>query len=263
MKEGSLAADRIRPYHEPLQGSLHQLLLVMRHKADWTEWQAVPEVYQLDSQLHFMLPLTFNGQQQTFCFSFLIDGGQWYFQHMESIVIRLDQLGALPASTFPDIPEFRKAWIREELRITEQVRLFGLLVEEKGRSFAFNWFQDGAGYVLAAATWLPFVDTSRAFVLYACWEQANLRGNRVTLIRLADRDALIKLETIYFKLYRAAGPLTTQISWLDYRLLFESIWHDRATHAGWRLDITYVEEASILHFHKTAQAAKPGKLLPT
>lgn len=260
LQKGTLA-DRVRPYHEPLQGSLLQLLLVMRQKADWTEWQALPEVYQSDSQYHFVLPLTFSGQQQTFCFSFLVEGGQWYFQHMESIFVRLDQLATLPASTFPDIPEFQKAWLREEVRISEQVRLFRLLAEEKGRSFAFNWFRDGAGYKLAAVTWLPFMDASKAFILYACWEQANLRGNRVTLTKLEDREALIALEAIYFKLYRAAGRLTSQISWLDYRLLFEGIWHDRARHAGWMLDISYSGETSIMHFHKRPPAAKPGQTL--
>jgi hypothetical protein len=190
LKDGSLAADKIRPYHESLQESLPGLLETMRTKANWTEWQASPEMHQVGSQVHFLLPLTFDGESRTFCFSFLVDEGRWYWQHVESIVIRMDQLASLPTTEFPDVPEAQKAWIREEHRVTEQVHLFRWLVDEKGRSSAFDWFKDGAGYVLAARTWIPFVEISRAFILYVCWEQTNLRGNRVTLVKLEEREAL-------------------------------------------------------------------------
>lgn len=253
LSDGSLAAIRIRP-HALLQDSLPGILETMqgyletmRAKADWTEWQASPEVHRVGSQVHFLLPLTFDGQRNTFCFSFLVKEGQWYWQHVESIVIRLDQLAPLPATEFPDIPEAQKAWMREELRVAEQVRLFAWLVAEKGRGFAFDWFRDGPGYVLAARTWVPFVEPARAFIFYVCWQQAKLRGSRVTLVKLAEREALVEIEPIYLRLYRETGHLRQQISWEDYRQLFEAIWQDRAYHAGWKLEMSYHGETCTLH----------------
>jgi len=248
LKDGSFAAIGIRPYNELLRESMPQVLETMRAKANWTEWQVSPEVHQVGDQVHFLLPLTFDGQCKTFCFSFLVEQDQWYWQHVESIVIRLDQLAPLPATEFPDLPEAQKAWMREELRASERVRLFRLLTEEKGRSFAFNWFKDGAGYVLAARAWVPFAPVSRACVLYLCWEQANLRGSRVTLVELEERTARVSLEPIYLRLYRETGHLRDQICWEDYLALFETVWRDRAHHAGWEPEIAYEGEVTQLHF---------------
>lgn len=62
----------------------------------------------------------------------------------------------------------------EELQVSRDVWLLNALAAEKGRDSALDWFKDGAGYALAARVWVPFVSPSRAFVLYLCWEQANL-----------------------------------------------------------------------------------------
>lgn len=42
--------------------------------------------------------------------------------------------------------------MREEIAMTERVRVFNLLAKEKGKPFAFEWFRDGAAYFLAART---------------------------------------------------------------------------------------------------------------
>ncbi|MCI0691655.1 hypothetical protein L0337_06555 [candidate division KSB1 bacterium] len=153
----------------------------MREKASWEEWEASPEIYRVNNQVHFLISLSFDNQKGMFCFSFLSEGKNWYFQHLETITIRLDEISSLPTSKFPDLPEEQKAWMREEIRVSHQVRLFNLLAKEQGREFAFNWFKDGAGYSLAARTWVPFFPTAKAFILYLCWEQSNLLGNKVTL----------------------------------------------------------------------------------
>jgi hypothetical protein len=248
VKGGALASDRIRAYSAVLQEALPRHLKAMRDKADWREWQVSPEMHQVGEQVHFLLPLTFDGQRSTFCFSFLVEEGNWYWQHVESIVLRLDQLGPLPAMSFPDLPEVQKAWMREKVRVTEQVRTFKYLVELKGTLFAMDWLKDGPGYALAARTWVPFVPPSRAFVLYACWEQASLRGNPVTLYQLEEQEALLEIEPIYLKLYRETGHLRQQIGWNEYKLLYETIWSDRAAHAGWELEIEYGGEMCRLHF---------------
>jgi hypothetical protein len=99
---------------------------------------------------------------------------------------------------------------------------------------------------MEARTWVPFVPVSRAFILYLCWEQANLRGNRVTLEKLDDREATIALEPNFLKFY-SQTDVGHQISAEDYRRLFETIWQDRAEQAGWKLQIIYKGDTCVFH----------------
>lgn len=48
------------------------------------------------------------------------------------------------------------------------VYFYTVLTREKGKDFFHNLMRDGAGYYLAAKTWIPFVPPQRAFVLYLC-----------------------------------------------------------------------------------------------
>jgi len=250
LKKGKFSKQMIRPYHKSLSEPLFGFLEQMRKKASWEEWETSPEIYRVEDQVHFLIPLSFDNQKATYCFSFLSEGKNWYFQHLEAITIRLDKISSLPTSKFPDLPEETKAWMREEFRVSHQVRLFNLFVGEKGREFAFNWFRDGAGYSLAARSWVPFFPIEKAFILYLCWEQSNLRGNEVTLEELDDRQAVVRIKPIYFDLYKGSGHLNQQISFEDYRKLFETIWQDRAINAGWELKIQYKEEEVIFNFTK-------------
>ena len=84
-----------------------------------------------------------------------MEGDQWYFQHLESISIRLDKIGPFPVTDFPDLSDERKAWMRDEIQTTKDVKLFGYLSREKGKEFARDWFKDGAGYALAAELAVP------------------------------------------------------------------------------------------------------------
>ena len=242
MKAGGPGSDRVRPYYEELRAPILGFLKEMREKAAWAEWDRTPECHRLGDHVHFLIRLTFNGRPATYCWTFLVDGGAWYFRHLEAITIRLDRTGPLPASTFPDVDEETKAHIREETSWSREIRLFNLLSEIKGKAFAFDFFKDGDGYFLAARTWVPFVEPRRAFILYACWEQANLRGNKVTLEKLDDQEALVKMSTYYFGLYRASAHLARQVAFKDYAKIFETIWQDRARAAGWTLDIEYGNE---------------------
>ncbi len=254
LKGGKLTADNLRPYQEGLRAPLFGFLSTMRQKADWKEWQAAPEIYRVQDQLHFLIPLTFDGGQTTYCFSFVRQAGKWFFQHLESIFIRLDRTGAPPVSTFPDVAEEHKAWMREEMHVNEQVSIFNLLAKEKGKPFAFDWFRDGVGYFLAARAWVPFVPPSRAFILYACWEQANLRGNRVTLEELSDTHARIRAVPNYLQLYENSGHLHQQIAFEDYRQIFETIWQDRAKNAGWNLNLTCTGAECVFDFRRATTA---------
>ncbi len=253
LKAGKITAEMLRPYHEDLREANFKYLTILRQKADWGELQATPEVHRVGDHLHFLLTLTLDGSTATYCFTFVNQGGQWFYQHLESIFIRLDRTAPPPVSAFPDVSDEQKAFMREEMRVHEQVSVFNLLYQEKGKPFAFNWFHDGAGYFLAARAWVPFVPAPRAFILYACWEQANLRGNKVTLEALSDSQARIRMDLNYFRLYQQSGDLYQKIAFEDYRRLFETIWQDRARNAGWDLDLTCKEAECVFEFSKPAQ----------
>jgi hypothetical protein len=154
----------------------------------------------------------------------------------------MDKIGTPPTSTFPDVAEETKAHIREEIHWSREVRVFNTLAQAKGREFAFDFFKDGNGYFLAARTWVPFVEPSRAFVLYLCWQQANLTGNDVTLEKLEDREARVRMRTHFFHLYKVTSHLKQQIPFGDYLKIFETIWQDRARAAGWELRIEYIDK---------------------
>lgn len=44
------------------------------------------------------------------------------------------------------------------------------------------------------------------------------------------------------QLCRESGHLSQQIGWEEYRQLYEVVWCDRVAHAGWELDIAYLDD---------------------
>jgi len=243
-----ISRARMKPYMPELA---EPMTLILRNLAPAAAAFAAarPEYHRVGDQLHVVVELP-QDRGGTWCFSFDVSGATWYFQHVENIVLRLDRTGSPPVSHFPDITDDRKTWIREEMATTETVRLFNFLCESKGKDFAFDWFRDGRGYVLAARTWVPFVEPHRAFVLYACWELANLRRHPVTLERLTDEDARVRIRPLYFQLYQRTGHMRKQIDFADFRRLFETIWTDRATTAGWRCQIVYEGDDVVLQLSR-------------
>ena len=250
LRSGKVAASDLRPYYENFRTPMAGFLATFRQQVPPAQWQAIPEAYRVGNRLHFLIPLTLNDGTATYCFSFVQEDGKWYFQHLESIFIRLDRTGTPPVSVFPDVSEEHKAYMREEMHVGEQVSIFNLLAKEKGRTPALHWFRDGAGYFLAARAWVPFVAPARAFILYACWEQANLRGNHVTLEALTDTHARIVMHLNYFTLYSRSAHLSQQIAFDDYRGIFETIWQDRAQQAGWQLNLACKSEECVFEFQK-------------
>ena len=260
LRSGPLPDKRVAPYREDLRVPLRGFLEIMRSKAGWNEFDREPEAFRVGDQVHFLIPLTFDGQTASYCFSFVTVDGAWRFQHLESITLRLDRIGPLPATRFPDASEQVKAWIREELQVSREVWLFNALSAEKGREAALQWFTDGAGYALAARTWVPFVEASRGFILYLCWEQANLIGNEVSLIHLDDDRAEVRLRPMYFALYEKTAHLKQQIPFEEFRRLFEYRWQDRATSGGWKLDISYEGGDAIFRFSKPREQRSRSSL---
>ncbi len=243
VKDGKMTADMVRPYEGIFKDVLLKQLAEFKgyHEKyhSWKEWDN-PEVYPVGDQVHYIVTFTWGGQTKSdFCFTLVKADGKWFYRHVENIFIRLDRVNSFPASEFPDLPAETKAWQREENYWSQMVYFNGVLSKEKGKDFLPNLLRDGAGYYLAAKTWVPFVLPERAFVLYLCWEQSRLRGNAVTLEALSDREATVRIKSQFFALYKRSGHLKGQIPFEDYRRIFETLWQDRAAAAGWKLEIRY------------------------
>jgi len=245
LKTNALTADRVRPASPLTPESQLALLRDFAKNATWEEWEAAPEVVRYGNLVSFIITL---GQKLnspwSYTFNFVVEDGRWYYRFLEGIFIRLDKVGDLPAdaSGFPDLPEERKDWMRQEIYWSEQVRLFNFLAQEKGKDIAFRWVAEGigngVGYLLGAATWVPFYPPSRSFILYLCWEQAKLYGDKVTLEKLDEHESVVRFDDLtYFALYMRASHLKEQISLEDYIKIFETIWQERARAAGWNLKI--------------------------
>lgn len=255
LRSAPFPSERVRPYQEGLREAVLRYLAIIRAQARSEELRSTPEIFRVGQQIHYVLPLTLDGNVATYTFSFVLDGGRWFFQHLEAIQLRLDTIGSLPVSSFPDVPEATKAWIRAEQDATRDVWLYNTLVPEKGKDAALSWFRDGAGYALAAKSWVPFIAPERAFILYACWEQANLRGNGITLEVLTADAAVIRMASQWFKLYDVTAHLRQQIKLEDYRSLFEDRWRDRARAAGWIVSFAYLGSEVVLRFRRQSRGA--------
>jgi len=254
LRSGRMAdPDRYRTLLPELRQPMMGVLEELRKAFKWEDGGPKPEVFHVGNQVHYLVPLT---PTSTFCFTLVLEGGQWYFQHLENIFIRLDKIGEPPVSSFPDLPEERKAWMRDEIQTHKDVQLFTYLSREKGKEFGLDWFKDGFGYALQAQTWVPFVPPDRAFILYLCWDLSNLRGEPVVLEKLTDEEARVRFAPRAFALYDRTD-IKQQVNIDDYRRLFEVIWLDRAQNAGWDLHISYEKGECVFRFVKQDSKSRP------
>ncbi|MCK7478209.1 MAG: hypothetical protein M0C28_12970 [Candidatus Moduliflexus flocculans] len=243
MKTGGLPTERVRPYYEELRAPILGWLKEMSAKATWAEWDRAPEVHSrgrarpLPHTSHLrrpeceLLPRPSSSRAAP--------GTSAISRPSTSGSTGPDRSRPRPSPTSTRRPRPISARRRAGRARSE---VFNLLAELKGKEFAFDLFKDGDGYFLAARTWVPFVEPRKAFILYACWEQANLRGNTVTLEKLDDAAAVVRMSTYFFGLYKATAHLAQRIPFEDYTRIFETIWKDRARAAGWNLEIEYRNE---------------------
>lgn len=251
LKKQELSENHIRPHKGLQKKMILETLDIIQKNTPREDWGIEPEVVRSDDIINYLLPLRVKQKKpHTYCFTLFVDGENWYLQHIEAIHIRLDKISPPPTSEFPDLDDETKTWMRQEDYWSKMVWLFNRLSKTEGKKSAMEIFMDGAGYFLAAKAWVPFVPSPRAFILYLCWEQSRLRGNAVSLEKLEPNEAVVKLDAIFFQLYRRTGHLKTQISYEDYRRIFETIWQDRAKNAGWNLNIEYRGNFSFLYFTK-------------
>jgi len=257
LKTDALTLDRIHPDDIRTPESRLSSLKEYVKGEDWTEWEATPKIVRYGNLVSFIIELgKSRNSPWTYIFCFNVENGRWTYRFVEGIFIRLDQIGALPAEAagFPDLPEDRKHWMRQEIYWTKMVWLYNEMMRLKGTEYALGLFRDGAGYALAATTWVPFFPTPRAFILYLCWEQAKLQGNKVTLEKLDDNEAVVRFDDHqYFALYMQTSHLKEQIALGDYMGIFEAIWQDRARAAGWDLQIDGQGRQIFLRFIRAAK----------
>lgn len=215
----------------------------MAAQLDLTSVEIVPEIISTVDKINYIISLS--GEQ--YCLTFIVDGENWFLQHVECIFIRLDKV-LTPADSFPDISDQKKNWIRQEIEIHKMVRLFNFLRTEKGKDFALDWFKDGAGYRLESLSWVPFVEPLKAFILYLCWEQSNLYGNETVLESLNCDYARVRIKTLYNDIYKQTH-IKQQIMYDDYIGIFDTMWKDRAQAAGWDLVIEHKASESVFAFY--------------
>lgn len=256
----------VRPLMPGLEGPMTAILKQLSGQvAAQRERLATPKrvLERAGGTIHFFFDL--GPGTSTFCLSIIVPdrenvartlpAGQvprWYVQHLEAITLNFSAPPVLPCASadLPILPEETLAWMREELRVTEQVRLFGFLARERSREFALNWFKDGDGFFLAARAWIPYLEPRVALVWYAAWSEARLRGNLVVVERADPGGGVIRLtEPLHERLYKRSAHLRQQISREDYEALFEAVWRDRAEKAGWNLTIS--REGSVLELRLT------------
>lgn len=243
LKNGKLTVDEIRPLYgtdkELLVKWLRDLMKATSDNRTSSDWDA-PEIIPVGNLVHFVVKLRIGPETTTErSLSFVKEGGRWYFGHMENIMIRLDRIPAPPTSEFPALPEETLTWQRNEILWSDLVRIYLTTAEKNGKDFALNLFKTGAGYFVGAKSWVPFVPPARAFILYLCWAESRLYGNLVTLEKLTDEEAVVEMQTHFFFLYKRSSHMRQWLPFEDYRRIFETIWQDRATNAGWHLEIEY------------------------
>ncbi|MDH4198501.1 MAG: hypothetical protein OEW05_13895 [Candidatus Aminicenantes bacterium] len=244
VRAGGFPPDRLKPLAEGYENVLLEYLSVFK-KVEPGLWEKSPEIQRNGPLVNFII--AFYDERRPFNFQFIEEGGRWYFRHLEQVLVRLDKTPPPPTSTFPDTDEERKAWAREEIYWSQIVFLYTALVPKLGKQAFLDLLRDGPGYFVGAKSWVPFVPPQRAFVLYMCWDQANLRGMNtrgdcVTLEKLEDNEAVVRFKNhACFLLYRNAAHLKPMISLADYREIFETIWQSRASAAGWDLAVEHLD----------------------
>ena len=242
VRKGDFPRDRLKPLIPGGEADLLRFLSVFQ-PAPPSMWERETEIVRGGSTINFIIP--FGDESRPFNFIIVEEGGRWFFHHLEQVMLRLDKTPPPPTSDFPDTSEERKAWARDEIYWSQVVRLYKSLVPKLGKEAFLDLFRDGPGFFVGAKSWVPFVPPHRAFILYLCWYQArlhgmNTRGECVILESLDDRAAVVRLkDDVFFRLYQVASHIRPQISFVDYREIFEAIWTERAAAAGWALAIEY------------------------
>lgn len=237
---GDWSPEDLEPLREELRGPLLQVLGLLRGLGQESdESVSLQRTLLGPDSLSFLFCIA--PARQPFVATVVRGGtGQHRLRQLEGIMLDVPARPVMPydARELPRLAAETEHWMRGELEMTERVRLFRYLTQEESREFALRWFADGAGYLLAARSWLPYLASGPAFLWYAAWSETHLRGNPVVVHRGGPDGGLLEMtDPLHWRLYRATGHLRQQISEADYEAVFEAVWEDRALHAGYGLSV--------------------------
>ena len=181
-------------------------------------------------------------------FDFISENSKWRLCFIEGITLPLENINNFPYNLFAPLPE-KESWIRVERDISKTVHFFCKLRDIFGFDEALLWFNDGASEFLCAKSWVPFYRESKAFILFCGWIESRINGENVSIDMLSDTKYVIRfINHLWFKIYHVASHIKVQLTLDEYKALFEHIWSDRATHAGWNIHFEYDENDTILTF---------------
>ena len=159
-------------------------------------------------------------------------------------------INPMPYATFEPLPD-QEAWIRSERSISMVVSFYVRLKALYGSEKALAWFRDGAGEYLCAKAWVPYYEGSKAFIAYCAWIESRINGENVSIDEFSSSRCVLRFTNhLWMSVYHQASHIKTQISFEEYKDLFEYIWQDRANNAGWSLSFVYSDEDTVLVFGK-------------
>jgi hypothetical protein len=182
-------------------------------------------------------------------FDFEIIKDKWKLCFIEGITLPLSNISCFPYDSFIQLPE-KESWIKAERNISKIVYLFCKLRKLFNTDEALLWFNDGAGEFLCSRAWVPFYNDSKSFVLYSGWIENRINGEDVSIEIFSDEKCVMRFRNhLWFKVYHGSSHIKNQLSFDNYRKLFESIWQDRAINSGWHIVFDYNDDDTILTFH--------------
>lgn len=102
-------------------------------------WTSEPKAERVGNLITYKMESGLPGTTP-FYLSFVMSNNRWLLAHVESIRIPLE-VPECPVSAFPDLDEDTKAFMREEIAVTNQIRFFNHLRDEAGwnRAHEAGW----------------------------------------------------------------------------------------------------------------------------
>jgi hypothetical protein len=238
--EGSWTRDDLEPLHEELSPSLQGVLQQIRTQAGTGLATSIALHRMLRGKDSASFLFRVAPGDPLLCATVVQARGRHRLRQIEAITLDLGDLPPLPcdARLLPGPSEETASWIREEIAMTERVRLYNHLAVKQSLESALAWVSDGAAFLLAARSWIPYMEPGLAFLWYAAWSETHLHRNPV-IVRQANPlgGRLVMVDPLHRRLYRQTTHLRKQISKQDYEALFEAAWRDRAENAGFHLTV--------------------------
>jgi hypothetical protein len=181
-------------------------------------------------------------------FDFEVNKEKWKLCYIECITLPLSNINNFPYDSFIPLSG-KENWIKAEKSISKMIYFFCKLRKIFNFDEALLWLNDGAGEFLCARSWVPFYKDSKSFILYSSWIENRINGENVSVEIFSDEKCVMRFKQhLWFKIYHATGHFRTQLSFDDYKKIFESIWQDRAFHSGWNIMFEYEGYDTILTF---------------